>query len=128
MTAMRLNQHHITLGLTLIIILVIYVIVRSTASKVAGAVDENIGKPVGETLSDVTAWYHGSTGVEFTPLVIQPDYLNSDYTLTKDAEKVLWKVGDYQSVLYTLFGGRKLPMKTQYRHLIGVPLTEQVLS
>lgn len=81
----------------------------------------------GQALSDLTAALNGWSPVELVPLMIRDFYLNDDYTLTADARETLWKISDYQPLLIEIFGNRYAPMKAQYRSLINVEITKEML-
>ncbi|MGD8172610.1 hypothetical protein ACQEXU_13180 [Vibrio sp. TRT 21S02] len=126
---MVLKQRSTTLNLVMVlaIITIIYLIARSLAKGTFKALDSaanNVTKPAGDVLSDITSSINGHQPVELTALVIDDHHLNWDYTLTSEAERVFWKVPEYQGILYKLFGTKGRAMKPQYRHLIGRPLTE----
>lgn len=85
-----------------------------------------ISHAAGGALSDVSAYLHGWRGVEFTPLVISPRYLNADFTLHDNARVVLSRVEEYQPLLKKLFGNDyRQPMSAAYRSLIGKHLVYQ---
>lgn len=127
MVSQQLNR---TAVIALIAITVIYFIVRTFAAKAVETLDnaaKDATKPAGDLLSDITAVINGHKPVELTPLVIQEHHLNWDYTLTQEAERVFWKIGEYQPLLYKLFGTKGRAMKVQYRHLVGRPITEETI-
>ncbi|EJL6415917.1 hypothetical protein NMS10_002351 [Vibrio cholerae] len=127
MVLQRLNQQ---LLFALLLVLAGLALARLFSQRFSDAVDSSLDvvtSPLGELLSDITAEINGHIPVELQPLVIQERYINpSDYTLKPEAA-VLWEIGVYQPLLYKLFGGIGRPMKTQYRHLIGEPITESIL-
>lgn len=120
----------LTMMVALVAIIFIYYITRNIAKSTVEAIDgtaKDITKPIGESLSDITSSLNGHSSVELTALVVDDHHLNWDYTLKSEAERVFWKIPEYQSVLYKLFGAKGRPMKPQYRHLVGRPLTEDVI-
>ncbi|EQB0494806.1 hypothetical protein ACYAPA_002586 [Vibrio mimicus] len=128
MALQRLNQQ---LLLAALLVLAIFALARLFSKQFSDAVDNSLDvvtSPLGDLLSDITAEINGHVPVELQPLVIQERHINpADYTLRPEAEAVYWKIGIYQPLLYKLFGGVGRPMKTQYRHLIGEPITENIL-
>ncbi|ENM5794322.1 MULTISPECIES: hypothetical protein [Vibrio] len=128
MALQRLNQQ---LLLAALLVLAIFALARLFSKQFSDAVDNSLDvvtSPLGDLLSDITAEINGHVPVELQPLVIQERHINpADYTLRAEAEAVYWKIGIYQPLLYKLFGGIGRPMKTQYRHLIGEPITENIL-
>ncbi|ENM5736877.1 hypothetical protein AB1F87_000383 [Vibrio mimicus] len=128
MALQRLNQQ---LLLAALLVLAILALARLFSKQFSDAVDNSLDvvtSPLGDLLSDITAEINGHVPVELQPLVIQERHINAaDYTLRPDAEAVYWKIGIYQPLLYKLFGGVGRPMKPQYRHLIGEPITENIL-
>ncbi|EPF7601713.1 hypothetical protein LZU85_14080 [Vibrio sp. IRLE0018] len=127
MVLQRLNQQ---LVLTVFLLALLVVMWRWFSGRLSQGVEsalDVVTEPGGELLSDITAALNGHVPVELQPLVIQERHVNADYTLKAEAEKVYWKIGDYQPLLYKLFGGVGRPMKTRYRHLIGEPITENIL-
>ncbi|TXZ74786.1 hypothetical protein FXE51_13995 [Vibrio mimicus] len=128
MALQRLNQQ---LLLAALLVLAIFALARLFSKQFSDAVDNSLDvvtSPLGDLLSDITAEINGHVPVELQPLVIQERHINpADYTLRQEAEAVYWKIGIYQPLLYKLFGGIGRPMKTQYRHLIGEPITENIL-
>lgn len=128
--ALQQRNSPLTMMMALTAIIVIYFIARSMAKSAVDAIDgtaKDLTKPIGDTLSDITSSLNGHRPVELTALVIADHHLNWDYTLKSEAERVFWKIPEYQSVLYKLFGAKGRPMKPQYRHLVGRPLTEDVI-
>ncbi len=124
------RTNSLTLMMALAAIITIYYIARNMAKSAVDALDStasDITKPAGDLFSDITSGMNGHEPVELTALVIGEHHLNWDYTLTSDAERVFWKIPEYQGVLYKLFGAKGRPMKLQYRHLVGRPLTEDVI-
>ncbi|EGQ9171134.1 hypothetical protein F0H41_04495 [Vibrio cholerae] len=128
MVLQRLNQQ---LLFALLLVLAGLALARLFSQRFSDAVDSSLDvvtSPLGELLSDITAEINGHVPVVLQPLVIQERHINpADYTLKPEAEAVYWKIGIYQPLLYKLFGGVGRPMKTQYRHLIGEPITESIL-
>ncbi|MCG9753218.1 hypothetical protein L1D54_22520 [Vibrio brasiliensis] len=120
----------LTMMMAFVAIITIYFIARSMAKSTIEAIDstaKDLTQPIGETLSDITSSLNGHSPVELTALVIEDHHINWDYTLKSEAERVFWKIPEYQSVLYKLFGAKGRPMKPQYRHLVGRPLTKDVI-
>lgn len=78
-------------------------------------------KPIGNMLSDFTAWTNGNHRVEQTDLVIQPWYMVGN-KISDQAWDVLSKDPGYEALLGKLFDGRTL--KPEYRDLIGKPIGE----
>ncbi|RQW61037.1 hypothetical protein [Vibrio viridaestus] len=103
-----------------------YLGVRSLLDS-ANQVAAEATKGAGEALSYLTASLNGWEPIEFAPLMIRDFYLNSDYTLTVDARDTLWKIDQYKPLLIELFGNRYAPMKQQYRSLINVEITKEML-
>ncbi|QBF81269.1 hypothetical protein EXU30_00095 [Shewanella maritima] len=94
------------------------------ASKAFARMDSTanaITAPAGSLISDVTAWANGNHRIEFTPLVIQPHYLNANYVISDQAWEVLTRNPQYKQLMYGLFDNRVL--KPQYRHLVGQQIT-----
>jgi uncharacterized protein (UPF0333 family) len=79
---------------------------------------EKATAPAGELLSDVSAWANGWEPVVLTNLIIQPWYLDNNYRLTAEAEKVIKKA--YPAEYAHFFNGNLL--KHEYIKLIGQPI------
>ncbi|ELV8750594.1 hypothetical protein QNE70_003793 [Vibrio vulnificus] len=127
MVLQRLNQQ---LALMVLLLVALFVLWRSFSQRLSNGVNHSLNvitEPTGELLSDLTAALNGHVPVELQPLVIQEHHINADYRLTPQAEAVYWKIGEYQPLLYKLFGGTGRPMKARYQHLIGEPITEVIL-
>ncbi|WP_394131647.1 hypothetical protein [Shewanella maritima] len=103
-------------------IAVIYgVYMASKAYKKGDEAANEITKPAGDLLSDITAWSNGNHRIEVTDLVIQPWYLDSDYRISNDAWNALNKIPTYTALMQKLFDDRIL--KPQYRQYIGKPIS-----
>lgn len=86
----------------------------SAGDKVA----EKATAPAGQLLSDIGAWANGWEPVVLTNLIIQPWYLDNNYRLTAEAEKVIKKA--YPNEYANFFSNNVL--KPEYRKLIGQPI------
>jgi hypothetical protein len=85
---------------------------------------EEITQPAGQALSDLFAKFNGWEPVTLQPLLIRDFYLTSDYRLTPDAQKTLWKIDEYKPLLVELFGSPEGQLKPQYHKLINVEITK----
>lgn len=94
-------------------LMVWYITGRLTASAIAPVTAE-----AGEALARLTQALNGSYDVEFTPIVFRSHYFKSDYTLTDEADRVLWQSPQNHAQLIEVFGVRGAPMKAEYRALI----------
>ncbi|WP_406733483.1 hypothetical protein RJD39_04875 [Vibrio scophthalmi] len=82
--------------------------------------------PLGELWSEISAKNNGWFPVELQPLEIRDHYLNADYTLTPEAERVLWSSDQWQPMMIEIFGAPGGVMKEKYRPLLNQRLEKPI--
>lgn len=123
----QLNSRKVDVGVVVIVGILVYLGIRQV-SQTLDRTTKAMTKPAGEALSDLFARLNGWEPVTLQPLMIRDFYLTSDYRLTADAERTLWKIDDYRPFLIELFGGQGAALKPQYHSLINVEITKRTLS
>ena len=84
---------------------------------------DSLGTSSGTVISDITSALNGNHRIEFTPLVVRPNWLDSEWRLTSDARKVYLGIKQYRPLMDALFGSNLLgAMPFEYRHFLGVPI------
>lgn len=82
--------------------------------------------PLGELWAEIDGRFNGWEPVELQPLEIRDHYLNPDYTLTDEAERVLWNADQWRPMMVEIFGAPGGVMKEKYRPLLNQRLEKPI--